>query len=292
MSRPLIRSILSPLLVALLGATSLPPAVVLAAPGCAGMPATIVGTPGDDVLEGTPGDDVIVGLGGADVIYGRGGDDRICGGKQGDTIDGGAGDDLLQGGQGGDHIVPGVGADTVRGGAWIDTVDYRDAARRVNVDLRAGRAWGQGGDTISDIEIVIGSAFDDRLQLGDATSAPRWRGFEARGRDGDDVILAGALAITVWPGGGDDLVVGGPGNDRVEPSPGNDDIKGGPGDDWLYGGGGTDILHGHAGDDALVGDLHRPYRDSLYGGHGDDACENGRLRVGCERDHTFPNGIE
>ena len=35
---------------------------------CFGEPATIIGTPGDDVLSGTSGDDVIVGLEGTDVI--------------------------------------------------------------------------------------------------------------------------------------------------------------------------------------------------------------------------------
>ena len=292
MSRPLIRSLLFPLVLALLGATSIFPAVALAAPGCAGLPATIVGTEGDDVLEGTPGDDVIVGLDGADIIRGGGGNDHICGGKKDDTIEGGAGDDLLLGGRGRDHLVPGAGADIIRGGAWIDTVDYRHATRRVVVDLRAGSAMGQGIDAVSDVEIVVASEYDDRIQLGDTTSASSWRGFEARGRGGDDSIFAGTLPVTVWPGTGDDVVVGGPGNDRVESSPGDDDIKGGPGNDWLYGGRGIDILRGNAGDDALIGDIHRPYRDSLYGGHGDDSCELAKVRVSCERDDSFPDGID
>jgi hypothetical protein len=46
---------------------------------CNGMPATIVGTSGDDVLEGTDGDDVIQALDGNDVVFGRGGNDIICG---------------------------------------------------------------------------------------------------------------------------------------------------------------------------------------------------------------------
>jgi Ca2+-binding RTX toxin-like protein len=292
MSRLLVRSLTFPLVVALLGATGVFPASALAAPGCAGLPATIVGTVGDDVLEGTPGNDVIVGLGGDDVIHGRDGDDVICGGRGHDVLHGGAGHDTLYGGRGEDRLVPGPGDDDVRGGRAMDRVDYRDAARGVVVDLRAGTASGEGGDELADIEIVIGSEYDDRIQFGDVTSAARWRGFEARGRGGDDTILAGLLSVTVWPGRGDDIVVGGPGNDRVEPSPGDDDIKGGNGDDWLYGGRGIDILRGNAGDDALIGDFDRPYRDSLYGGRGDDACENGKLRVGCERDHAFPDGIE
>jgi Ca2+-binding RTX toxin-like protein len=40
---------------------------------CDGKAATMVGTPGDDLLVGTSGVDVIVGLGGDDTITGRGG---------------------------------------------------------------------------------------------------------------------------------------------------------------------------------------------------------------------------
>jgi len=46
---------------------------------CAGRVATIVGTPGNDLLVGTNGPDVIAGLGGNDVIYGLGGNDILCG---------------------------------------------------------------------------------------------------------------------------------------------------------------------------------------------------------------------
>ncbi|HEY0398453.1 MAG TPA: hypothetical protein VGF00_08705, partial [Acidimicrobiia bacterium] len=42
-------------------------------PTCLGLPATIVGTMGNDVLNGTPGNDVIIGLGGDDTINGLGG---------------------------------------------------------------------------------------------------------------------------------------------------------------------------------------------------------------------------
>ena len=72
-------------------------------PLCDGLPATISGTPGDDVLVGTDGDDVIAGRGGDDVIDGLGGDDIICGGKGDDHLVGGAGDDKT-GGYLGDDI--------------------------------------------------------------------------------------------------------------------------------------------------------------------------------------------
>jgi hypothetical protein len=48
-------------------------------PRCFGRPATIIGTPGDDVLLGRPGSDVIVGLGGNDTVSGGRQIDYICG---------------------------------------------------------------------------------------------------------------------------------------------------------------------------------------------------------------------
>ena len=88
---------------------------------CAGVTATIVGTPAGDVLVGTPGDDVIVGLGGDDTILASGGDDTICAGAGRDTVTGGAGADLVLGRQDDDRLRGATGADTVRGGSGADT---------------------------------------------------------------------------------------------------------------------------------------------------------------------------
>src|SRR5439155_10311234 len=74
-------------------------------PMCAGQQATIIGTPGVDVLIGTSKDDVIVGLSGNDRIDGRGGSDLICGGPGDDVLAGGDGDDSLFG----DFIAGGAG---------------------------------------------------------------------------------------------------------------------------------------------------------------------------------------
>ncbi len=90
---------------------------------CAGLPATIVGTPGQDALRGTPRRDVIAGLGGNDTIRGLAGDDVVCGGGGNDRIDGGAGNDRIAGGAGNDALVGGPGNDTLTGGAGIDSLD-------------------------------------------------------------------------------------------------------------------------------------------------------------------------
>ena len=60
-------------------------------PACFGVPATIVGTAGNDVINGTAGNDVIVAGDGNDIINGNGGNDRICGDAGNDTINGGDG---------------------------------------------------------------------------------------------------------------------------------------------------------------------------------------------------------
>ena len=90
-------------------------------PTCEGVPATIVGTEGNDRINGTPGDDVIVGLGGRDRIAGGAGNDLICGYGGHDTVSGGPGADRLFGGGGRDHIMGNKGRDRIDGGKGQDT---------------------------------------------------------------------------------------------------------------------------------------------------------------------------
>ncbi len=71
---------------------------------CVGLPATINGTDGDDMLVGTEFGDVIAGLAGNDVILGMGGNDIICAGKGVDIVFGGPGDDAIRGGAGNDVL--------------------------------------------------------------------------------------------------------------------------------------------------------------------------------------------
>jgi len=96
--------------------TFMVPVPSFAAPACVGVPVTIVGTDGDDVIIGTPGDDVIVGLEGDDDIRGGDGNDRICGNEGNDFIRGGDADDELFGGNGHDGILGGTGHDIISGG--------------------------------------------------------------------------------------------------------------------------------------------------------------------------------
>lgn len=100
-------------------------------PTCKGVEATIVGTPGANVLRGTGGKDVIQARAGDDVIRARGGKDLICAGGGDDTARGGGGDDRVigaggddvLGGQGGDDVLKGGrGRDLLKGGGGDDAL--------------------------------------------------------------------------------------------------------------------------------------------------------------------------
>jgi Ca2+-binding RTX toxin-like protein len=103
--------------------------------GCEGVPATIVGTSGDDNLVGTEGPDVIAALAGDDEIDGTGGNDLICGQE---------GNDFMNGGTGNDNMFGNDGIDVMNGEAGDDTLDSVDGV--VNNDELDG---GTGTDTCS-----------------------------------------------------------------------------------------------------------------------------------------------
>ena len=116
--------------------------------GCAGEEATIVGTPGDDVLVGTAGRDVIAGRAGDDVLRGLGGDDVICGGRGSDRLRGGAGSDLAKGGADADRLRGKGGDDTLRGNGGDDNLGGGAGADVLHGGRGADRcAGGPGRDT-------------------------------------------------------------------------------------------------------------------------------------------------
>lgn len=89
---------------------------------CGGKIATIIGTPGDDVLVGTRRGDVIAGLGGNDTIFGNAGRDIICGGEGDDMINGGSSNDVIDGGPGNDFLDGASGKDSIKGGDGDDNM--------------------------------------------------------------------------------------------------------------------------------------------------------------------------
>ena len=89
-------------------------------PVCGGRTATVIGTPGDDMIFGVGSSDVIAGLGGDDEIRGGAAPDRICGGPGDDLIRGAGARDRLTGNSGKDRVSGGTGNDLISGGRAND----------------------------------------------------------------------------------------------------------------------------------------------------------------------------
>ena len=169
---------------------------------------------GDDLigienLTGSAFADSITGNSVRNTLHGGEGSDTILASSNNDMVFGEGGDDILSGGR---------GADMIDGGSGSDTATYGSSDLRVTVDLVAGTAVGSGhgsGDTLIDIENVLGSRFNDR-------------------------ISGNAEANALTGGRGNDTILGGGGNDVLSGQAGNDRLTGGGGDDVLRGGAGAD----------------------------------------------------
>jgi Ca2+-binding RTX toxin-like protein len=212
---------------------------------CQGRKATIVGTPGDDVIHGTPGRDVIYGGAGDDAIFGSLGNDLICGGPGDDVVHGGRGNDDVDGGPGADRVFGDLGDDKVLGGSGADD----DVSGGLGIDIANG---GPGND-----DLVHGDYGYDRMSggagKGDIASFA--------------TAVAGGRGSGVWAslrkhrayGDGHDKLFG---FENLEGSAFRDtligngqanEINGGPGNDRLVGGGGHDTLEGGQGSDKCSG---------------------------------------
>jgi Ca2+-binding RTX toxin-like protein len=102
-----------------------------ALPTCKGIPATLAGTSGSDVLSGTPARDVIVGLAGNDKLGGLAGNDLICGGAGKDSLKGGKGKDTLLGQKGRDTLKGAGGKDLCKGGMGKDTASKCEVEKSI-----------------------------------------------------------------------------------------------------------------------------------------------------------------
>jgi Ca2+-binding RTX toxin-like protein len=92
--------------------------------------------------------------------------DQMTGTNTVDRIQGLAGDDTLAGGAGDDILNGGAGGDLLRGDSGVDTADYSTASAGVKVNLglaTSQNTYGSGPDTLTAIENLIGSHFNDYL---------------------------------------------------------------------------------------------------------------------------------
>lgn len=217
---------------------------------------------------------------GSDDMTGNDANNRLIGNAGADTLRGAAGNDVLRGG---------TGADTLDGGAGNDWVDYSTSSSGVTVNLGDGASESGGeaqGDTLVDIEYVLGSAHADVI-VGDGA------GNILRGYDGNDRLVGN---------GGSDTLRGEDGNDVLRGGAGADNLQGGAGIDWAdYSGSaagvhvniadaaaetggdaqgdvlsGIEYILGSAHDDVIVGDGNNNYlrgydgSDRLFGNGGSD----------------------
>jgi Ca2+-binding RTX toxin-like protein len=276
---------------------TLPQIASAAVPRCLGKRATIVGTARADLIKGTARADVIAGLGGGDVIRGLGGGDRICGGNgsdkliggdRGDALVGESGNDTLGGGGGNDGLFGGAGSDIFNGGTGFDLASYFFAPSGVQADLTAGTATGgEGTDTLTGVEDLEGSPYDDTLTggLGENFFYPGEGNDTVNGGGGTtdlvdfffsvNAVIVDLTAGTATGEGTDTLT----GIGQVFGSRHDDTITGDANANSLYGGPGTDAISGVAGDDTLDGG---DGTDTLDGGDGTDTCTTGETVTNCE----------
>jgi len=245
-----------------------------------GLDNTLTGNAGNNVLDGAGGVDtasfsnatgtVTVNLA-TGAATGFGTDtlaniENLIGSAYADTLTGNAGNNMLEGG---------VGNDALDGGGGADNASYASAAAGVTVNLTLAGAQntvGAGIDTLTSIENLMGSGFNDTL-TGDAGNNV------LEGRAGNDILNGGAGydtaayttiaagvsvnlslagAQNTGPAGIDTLsgienLVGSNYNDTLTGDAGNNNLDGYAGNDTLNGNAGADLIRGGGGNDTLTG---------------------------------------
>ena len=242
-------------------------------------------------------------------ITGSAHDDRLTGDHRPNILEGGAGADRLDGGEASGENTGDPSGNNVA----PDTASYAGSKSGVTVDLTTGRglAGDAEGDTLVNIEDILGSNHDDTFLAGLGGQVIAG-GTNGKGGDtvsyenlelteeqmdllGDNMIAmklndsGSGFARIVDKStmdslqyvsnrddfGGIENITGSSYNDDIR---GNDDVntlKGGGGNDMIRAGNGNDMLYGDAGDDEINGEEGR---DMIYGGAGDDVLTGGQGR--------------
>jgi predicted lipoprotein with Yx(FWY)xxD motif len=252
---------------------------------------TLIGGDGDDVIDGNKGDDTaLLGAGddvfvwdpgdGSDVVEGQDGLDRM-------RFNGAPAAEQFTLSANGSRLrffrdVGNVTMDTAGvervdlnalGGADLVTVDDLSGTdvSSVNVDL-AGSLGGTTGDDALDQVVVNGTAGDDAIKLAGDPSGVSVSGLRSQvsiqhqeptdqlavsGLAGNDSIdasalAAGAIALTLDGGAGNDTIAGGQGVETSIGGDGNDVIDGNKGNDTALLGAGDDLFVWDPGDGSDV----------------------------------------
>jgi Ca2+-binding RTX toxin-like protein len=246
---------------------------------------SITGDGNANVISGGRGNDTLDGAGGTDSVdysaaaagvtvnlvagsaTGEGTDslssiEGAIGSAFADTLMGHSSANTLVGGAGNDTLKGGAGNDTLDGGADTDTADYSGDGAAVTVNLGSGTATdgSSGTDTLSNIENVVGSAYNDTLTgNGSANTLVGGAGNDTIDGDGGTDTLdysAASSGVTVNLGTGSATGEGTDTLSNIESVTGSasaDTLTGSSAANTLSGGGGNDTLAGAAGNDALIG---------------------------------------
>ncbi len=220
----------------------------------------------------------------------------LIGSSQNDTIQAFAGSNTLVGNDGDDRFFSGLDADSIDGGVGVnDIAVYLTSGAAVTVSLNVGGLVDGGsatGDTLVNVEHVIGSDFDDKITgNADNNTLDGQSGADnLNGGAGDDLLLGDNGDDTLTGGAGADVLVGGDGIDTasygnatafvtvnlaVNSATGADqgtgdvvtveNVTGSNFNDFLTGNKLVNVLSGGSGDDTLVGGGGA---DTLIGGAG------------------------
>jgi glucose/arabinose dehydrogenase/Ca2+-binding RTX toxin-like protein len=182
----------------------------------------------------------IAGTSAGETLTGTSGDDVICAGGGNDTIKGLEGSDILKGEGGNDTLLGGVGDDTLDGGLGTDKASYSASLTAVTASLATNSSAGEGSDTFSGVENLLGSPKADTLT----------------GSAANNTLTGGGGSDTESGGAGSDKVVGGGGADTLRGEDGADTINskdGVNGNDSLDGGAGTDTKVTDTTEKSIVG---------------------------------------
>lgn len=214
----------------------------------------IIGNSGNNTLRGLAGNDTLNGGSGIDRLEGGDGNDTYIVDTTTDTIVDTSGVDTVASsvsfslaglstienltltgtaningtGNSLDNVIVGnAGNNVINGGTGVDTASYSGAGAGVTINLSLTTAQATGGagtDTLSGIENLVGSRYDD-------------------------VLTGSSGANTLTGGAGNDRLVGGAGNDLLDGGAGNDRLIDGVGDDVMNGGAGNDtyVVAGSSG---------------------------------------------
>ena len=242
----------------------------------------VIGTAHADTLTGGDGTNLLIGGGGADTLSSGGNSGNLDTPRSEEV-------DILVG-DGDPYAEP--ADDIIEGGRGLNIVDYSVADAGIDADLQRGTIIGEGTDSVSQVQVVVGTEFDDTL-VGDQRDnafRPFLGNDTVDGRQGIDVAVFTTAArnegVTVnLPAGAatGEGIDGLAGIESVWGSFGPDDITADVGDNAVFGFAGADRLSGGDGDDRLNGGKGA---DTIDGGPGEDRCTAGETVTNCEEAPT------